>query len=101
MKAWYLEIKDSDEGRFVVFANNRNDARKQADSNDMYYESWIDIRAYRAPQYDGLEKLSKKELDKTLWRDGWWWLDLETPDQESTTDEEFYKWHHDTFGEIG
>lgn len=98
MKAWYLEVKDSDDGRFVVFADTRNAARSQADSNDMMYDRWIDIQATRAKKYDGLEKLSKRELDKVLWRDGWEWLEYSAPTPEETTDEQFYEWYDRTFG---
>jgi hypothetical protein len=97
MKAWYLEIKDSDEGRYVVFANTRNEARVQADSKDLMYDRWIDIIAYRAPKYDGLEKLTQRELDKVLWRDGWEWLDFSCPAPEETTDEQFYEWYDTIF----
>ena len=97
MKAWYLEIKDGDDGRYVVFADTRNDARAQADSNDMMYDRWIDIQATRAPQWDGKENLPKRELDKELWRDGWTWLDFATPYPEETTDEQFYKWYDSVF----
>jgi len=99
MKAWYLSIKDDeDQGRFVVFSNTRNGARNQADGNDLMYDRWIDIQAHRAPQWDGLEKLSKRELDKELWRDGWEWLDYACPAPEETTDEEFYTWYDGIFG---
>lgn len=98
MKAWYLSIKDGDDGRFLVFANTRNDARSQADSKDLMYDRWIDIEAHRAPRFDGLEKQSQRELDKVLWRDGWEWLDYSCPSPEETTDEEFYKWYDATLG---
>jgi hypothetical protein len=98
VKAWYLEVKDSDEGRYLVFANTRNAARSQADSNDLMYDRWIDIVATRAPKYDGLEKLTKRELDKTIWRDGWTWLDYDAPDEAEATDEEFYAWYDGIFG---
>lgn len=99
MKAWYLSIKDGDDGRFLVFADTRNDARNQADSKDLMYDRWIDIEAHRAPKFDGLEKLSQRELDKVLWRDGWQWLDYSAPEPEETSDEEFYEWHDAIFGE--
>lgn len=98
MKAWYLEIKDGDDGRFIVFSDNRNGARSQADSNDLMYDRWIDIQATRAKKYDGLEKLPKRELDKVLWRDGWEWLDFSCPHPEETTDEQFYEWYDGIFG---
>lgn len=30
MKAWYLSTRDGDDGSFIVFAENRNAARAQA-----------------------------------------------------------------------
>ncbi len=98
MKAWYLAIKDGDDGRFVVFSDTRNGARNQADSNDLMYDRWIDIEAHRAPKYDGLETLTKRELDKVLWRDGWEWLDYSCQPPEETTDEQFYEWYDGIFG---
>lgn len=97
MKAWYLEVKDGDDGRIVVFANTRNEARSWADSKDLMYDRWIDIEARRATKFDGLEKLSQKELDMVLWRDGWEWLDFSTPEPEETSDAEFIKWYEDNF----
>lgn len=101
MKAWYLEIKDSDDGIFVVFANTRNGARNQADSKDLFYDSWIDIRATRAPKYDGLETLTQRELDKVLWRDGWEWNEYLSPEPEETTDQQFFDWYDQYFGSEG
>lgn len=99
MKAWYLSIKDGDDGIFVVFANTRNEARAQADSNDMFYDRWIDIEARRAPDLDGMDKLPRRELDHYLWREkGWNWLDIDAPDESETTDEQFYEWYDSAFG---
>lgn len=99
MKAWYLSVKDDDDqGRFIVFAESRNGARNKADSNDLMYDRWIDIQAHRAPKYDGLENLTKRELDLVLWRDGWEWLEFRCPEPSETTDEIFYEWYDATFG---
>lgn len=98
MKAWYLSVKDGDDGHFVVFADNRNAARNQADSKDLVYDRWIDIQAHRARKWDGLEKLSDAELNNRLWRDGWQWLEYAAPDPDETTDEDFYKWYESIFG---
>lgn len=97
MKAWYLSIKNGDDGRFVVFSDTRNGARSQADSNDLFYDNWIEIEATRAKKFDGLEKLPKRELDKVLWRDGWQWLDYDAPEPDDTTDEQFYAWYDAIF----
>lgn len=95
MKAWYLEIRnDPDQGAFVVFANTRNEARSQADSNDLMYDSWIDISATRFKAMDDKENLDKAHLTLDLWRNhGWRWWDIEYPYPEDTTDEQFLKWY--------
>ena len=98
MKAWYLDIKDDpDQGAFVVFANTRNEARAQADSNDLFYERWIDIQAVRYKKYDGMEKLDAAHLALEQWKNGWRWFDIDYPDPDTATDEEFLKWYTETF----
>jgi hypothetical protein len=98
MKAWYLSTKDGDGGSFCVFADTRNQARAQADSHDMFYDSWLDITATRFKEMDGKENLSKAELDFELWRNhGWNWLDYDAPDEAYTTDKEFKKWYEKNF----
>lgn len=98
MKAWYLTTRDGDDGSFIVFANTRNEARAQADSNDLMYDSWLDIVATRAKRWDDKEKLPKRELDKELWRDGWQWLEYEPPEESESTDQDFYDWYDKAFG---
>jgi hypothetical protein len=99
MKAWYLDIQeDPDQGAYIVFANTRNEARKQADSNDLMYDSWLDIHAVRARQYDGMEKAKDSELALKQWQSGWRWFDLyDMPDEGEATDAEFLKWWHKNF----
>jgi hypothetical protein len=99
MKAWYLSTVDGDDGYFCVFADTRNQARAQADSNDMFYDSWLDIVAKRFKGMDDKEHLSKRELDFELWRNhGWNWLEYDAPDEAETTDAQFYEWYDSTFG---
>lgn len=99
MKAWYLDIKDDpDQGAFVVFADTRNEARKQADQHDLMYDSWLDIQATRFKGMDNKEDLDDAHLILELWRDhGWRWWDIEYPDQDEATDEEFLKWYKENF----
>ena len=99
MKAWTIGIKDDpDQGQAVVFADTRNDARLYADSYDLMYERWIDIEAHRFKSMDGKEKLDRAHLMLELWRDhGWRWFDIEYPDPDTATDEEFLWWYHVTF----
>jgi hypothetical protein len=101
MKAYFLSIRDDDmdQGGFTVFANNVQEARKQADSKDLQYERWIDIQAHRSPLYDGMENLSEVELCKLQWREGWNWVDrYDMPDPDEATDDDFYKWYEGNFG---
>ena len=99
MKAWYLSIKDSDEGSYIVFADTRNQARAQADSHDMFYDSWIEIEARRAPDLDAMSDWPQRKLDHYMWREKEWrWLDIDTPEQSETTDEEFFAWYDKIFG---
>lgn len=99
MKAWTVEIRDDpDQGMFVVFADTRNEARAKASSHDLMYDSWIDVTARRFKQMDDKEHLDRAHLLLELWRDhGWRWWDIEYPDQDEATDEEFIKWYEETF----
>lgn len=101
MKAWYLDIKDDpDQGAFIVFANTRNEARKQADTKDLMYESWIDVQARRYKSMDDKENLDKAHLTLELWREhGWRWWDIEYPNPDEATDEEFLKRYKDNWGD--
>lgn len=97
MKAWRVEIRDDpDQGTLVVFADTRNEARSM--TGDLMFDRWIDISATRFPQMDGKESLDKAHLTLELWRDhGWRWWDIEYPDQDEATDEEFLQWYAETF----
>jgi len=102
MKAWYLDIKDDpDQGAEIVFANTRNEARKQVYSTDLMWDSWLDVQAVRWRSCDGLEKLDKANLTMKLWReDGWRWWDIDYPDPDTASSQEFLDWYAKTFGEI-
>jgi hypothetical protein len=97
MKAWRVEITDDpDQGTLVVFANTRNEARSM--TGDLQYERWIDISATRFKEMDGKEALDQPHLILELWRDyGWRWWDIEYPDPDESTDEDFLKWYDETF----
>lgn len=99
MKAWTVEITDDpDQGMFVVFANTRNEARAQASSHDLMYDSWIQVHAKRMRSMDDKEHLDDAHLTLDLWRNhGWRWWDIEYPDQDEATDAEFLKWYEENF----
>jgi hypothetical protein len=96
MKAYYLSIANDDVGvGAIVFANTASEAKKQVYGTDLadYLEEWVDLRARRDKRYDDMENLSADDLITKMWRDGWQWLDLDTPDPYETTDDEFLQWH--------
>lgn len=105
MKAYYLSIKDDDEGVVdVVFANNAKEAKKQVYSSwitDYWSGEWIYLRVNRARRYDDMDNLSAAELALQQWKDGWRWLDMDYPDPDESTDEDFYEWYKNTFGQGG
>lgn len=101
MKAYYLDMKDDpDAGAEIVFANTVKDAKKQAIGKDFYEMSgeWLQLQCRREKKFDGMEKLSKRELAKECWRDGWWFFENDYPDPDEATDQAFYDWYDKTFG---
>lgn len=104
MKAYILSLANDDEGICdIVFADSSKQAKKkiyQTDLGDWDFE-WIDIRVRRSPKFDGMETLTRRELAKETWREGWQWYDEYTPEPTETTDEEFYKWYDEVLGGIG
>lgn len=99
MKAYYLSVYDNPEaGMQVVFANTAKEAKKL-----VYGEVWdnlenyIDLRVNRAKRYDGMENLDDAHLSLQQWRDGWIWPDLDYPDSEEATDQEFLDWYDKIF----
>ncbi len=97
MKAYYLSVTDEDQGQIVVFANTAKEAKKQINEHDFFYDSWIDIRVHRAKRYDGLENLSDAQLALQQWQDGWRWFDMDYPDPDEATDEQFIEWYESNF----
>lgn len=102
IKAYYLSIKDEDDaGGAIVFAQTAKDAKKQVWSYDTLVDAleggWINLRANRSQEYDGMENLSKTELALHQWKNGWRWFDVDYPDVETATDADFYEWYEDMF----
>lgn len=55
MKGWIVNT-DNSEGSAIVFANTRNEAKLEALYTDGFeYERYIDLRAHRCPEIDGME----------------------------------------------
>lgn len=98
MKAYCIETNDPDEGQAIVFAEKPSQAKGQIYGTGMYPpDSWTDIRARRAPGYDGMESASPAELALKQWKEGWQWFDLDYPDPDEDSDETFYEWYRKTF----
>ncbi|WP_321388979.1 hypothetical protein [uncultured Enterococcus sp.] len=96
MKAYIVGVtSDPDSGEEIVFANTAKEARQKADCMDLtdYAESWIDIFAKRYPAFDDMENSSEDEIALKKFREGWNWFDrLNQPEEETTTDDEFFDW---------
>lgn len=97
LKAYVLGVNsDDDKGQMIVFANNAKEAR-QLENGQLDPESFIDLFVRRSPAFDDMEKLSQKELMKEQWREGWWFHQNGCPNEEESTDEEFYIWYDQAF----
>lgn len=79
----------------IVFANTVREAKVLANTSEVTdeSESWIDIYAKRAPEFDDMENATKDEINLKKFREGWiWWDEVNQPHEENTTDQEFYQW---------
>lgn len=93
MKAYILSIKNfDDKGEEVVFAENAEKAKNKVWNTNLDPDELIDVRVKRAPEFDGMENATEKEMYKEKWRNGWWIDANGYPDYETATDDEFYKW---------
>jgi hypothetical protein len=102
MKAYKLSIRDDDDaGCAIVFATNGREAKKQVHAyeylSDALQGGWISLEVRRAAHYDGMEKLTKAQLALEQWHEGWRWFDMENPDPDEATDDEFLKWYKRNF----
>lgn len=62
MKAWIISDKNGDYGSDIVFADTRSKAIAQALFKDEFEElSWVDIRARRIKDLDGMENCEPKD----------------------------------------
>lgn len=104
MKAYLLSVADSyDDPQQIVFANTAKEAKKLV-HGEVYDElmsnhRYIDLRVKRYKHYDGMENLSPAQLAFQQWQDGWRWYDLDYPDPDTASEQEFMEWYKDTFGE--
>lgn len=99
IKAYYVSLRnDDDAGGGIVFATTAQEARGQYHIYDLDPESRIDVQAHRSKHFDGMEKLTRAELYKECWREGWWFHQTGSPDVEEATDAEFYEWYESVYG---
>lgn len=98
MKAYSLGLYSNDDaGNEVVFAETAKEAKGKV--LNLEPDSFIDLYAHRAPEFDGMENYTHKELMKEKWRNNWW-FDIGTPpDREDETDAEFYEWYENMYKE--
>jgi len=93
MKAYILSVKNYEEkGEDIVFAENASKARSKVWNTGLDPDDFTSVRARRAPNFDGMESASERDMFKAKWRDGWWFDATGYPDYETASDEDFYKW---------
>lgn len=100
MKAYYAHIvDDEDAGGEIIFAKTAQQAKSMAYGREFTanLESYIYLRAKRDKRYDGMEKLPEAELALHQWHDGWRWFDMDYPDPDEATDQEFLDWYNNNF----
>ena len=99
MKAYIVSLKNDDSrGNEILFAENTKEAKKQALSCGLYSyaDSYIDLIVRRYKQFDNMESFSDMELQKEMWRLGWWFVDMDDlPDCDKASDEDFFEWYRD------
>lgn len=97
MKAYKIYDATNDEnGCDIVFAQTAKQAKKMTGYTPVEVDNYIDLRAVRYPNFDGLENASELELSDAKWRDGWIWYGhnhLEMPNPETATSKDFIEWY--------
>ncbi|MEG0349563.1 hypothetical protein [Enterococcus sp.] len=99
MKAYIVNIEnDADVGSEVIFAENTKEARKLAHKTEiaMNADNYIDVRTKRAPEFDGMENTTSKEMYKKMWQGGWWFHQSGCPSREAS-EKEFDDWYKKTY----
>lgn len=99
MKAYAVRLEsDPDKGNEIIFAKNTKSARSMAHATDLAgdADSFLDIRVKRAPEFDGMQNASQKEVMRVMWREGWWFHQSGAP-FEDEPEEQFNKWYERTF----
>lgn len=99
MKAYSIQVRDDpDQGQVIVWAKNSREAKKQYNSTDLEFESYIDVQVLRASIFDDMENLSKAEFALQQWHEGWVWFDrYDMPNVDEHTDADFLAWYDKEF----
>ena len=97
MKAYTLQEKGNYEaGMYVVFANTASEAKSKVGSTDLDPDEYINIRVKRAPEFDGMEKATERELALKKWKEGWIWYDFpDMPEFGDSEDSEFIAFYNE------
>lgn len=97
MNAYTLREKGNDDaGMYVVFANTVSEAKSKVYSTDLDPDEYIDIRVKRAPEFDGMEKATERELALKQWKEGWAWFDYpDMPEPDHSEDSEFIAFYNE------
>lgn len=92
---------DPDSGNIIVWARNSREAHMQVFNHEIsdYADSYVDAYATRRPAFDDMENADDYEIFKMKWREGWLFVDVDTPFYKNTTDEEFDEWYEKEYGE--
>lgn len=100
MKAYMGGLySDPDVGNIIVFAKNAKEAKELVLADDVsdYQESYIDVYARRAHEFDGMEDKTEYELMLEKWRQCWWFKQPNLPNPDEATDEDFHNWFKKEF----
>lgn len=98
MKAWELtNNRNDDAGDSLVFADTISKAKEKAFCEGFMYQhdlgpdSWIDIRAIRAPELDGWENKPETEIMyRLMTKRSWYFYDTDGKEWNSDNADDFY-----------
>lgn len=98
MQAYLVYEKGNEEAcSDIVFAKNARVARYMIYGTYLEPESFIDIRAVRAPDFDDCLFFSERDICHRKWKLGWWFDAGDLPDAETADDEEFFEWYFQNY----
>lgn len=94
MKAYKVwDITDDDKGEWIIFAETANEARQKGMLTDLDADRYLDVYAKREPDFDGMQNKPEYIIALKQWREGWSFNDIDEPDPDKDTDEDFLRWY--------